>query len=129
MNRLLEGDVGSGKTVVAAIAAFVAFSNGNQAVIMAPTQILARQHYLTLSRLFEKYKLRLSLLTSEVSKNEVGRSDIFVGTHALIKRKVGFENVALVVIDEQHRFGVEQRAELIKKTRGKTFSPHVLTMT
>jgi len=125
MNRLLEGDVGSGKTVVAAIGAFAVFANGFQIIIMAPTQILATQHYQTLKKLFEKFNVRISLLTGEVKKIEIGRSDIFVGTHSLIHSKIDFQRVAFVVIDEQHRFGVEQRAHLVKKTG----TPHVLTMT
>lgn len=129
MNRLLEGDVGSGKTVVAAIAAFVAFTNGYQSVFMAPTQILAQQHYETLKSHFDKFKLRVSLITSDIKKSDLGRADIFVGTHALIHGKVPFDKVALVVIDEQHRFGVEQRAHLVKKTGKGASAPHVLTMT
>lgn len=129
MNRLLEGDVGSGKTVVAAVAAFIAFSNGYQTIFMAPTQILAQQHYKTLSKLFEKYKARINLLTSEEKMIDIGRADIFVGTHALIHKKVKFDKVALVVIDEQHRFGVEQRALLIRKSGRRSIAPHILTMT
>lgn len=125
MNRLLEGDVGSGKTVVAAVGAFASFLNGYQSLIMAPTQILADQHYQTLKKLFEKFNIRISLITSSVKKMELGRSDIFVGTHSLIHSKVDFNKVAFVVIDEQHRFGVEQRQHLVKKTG----TPHVLTMT
>ena len=131
MNRLLEGDVGSGKTVVAAIGAFAAFTNGFQTIVMAPTQILATQHYETLNRLFADYKVRISLITSDTKRVKVGRSDIFIGTHALIHKKVqfdtegGYSRVALVVIDEQHRFGVEQRQHLIKKSG----TPHILTMT
>lgn len=125
MNRLLEGDVGSGKTVVAAVGAFAAFLNGYQSLIMAPTQILANQHYQTLKSLFDKFNIRISLITSEVKKMELGRSDIFVGTHSLIHSKVDFDKVAFVVIDEQHRFGVEQRQHLVKKSG----TPHVLTMT
>lgn len=125
MNRLLEGDVGSGKTVVAAIGAFTTFLNGFQSVIMAPTQILAQQHYETFKKLFSPFKIRVSLITSSIKKVELGRSDIFIGTHALIHKKISFDKVAFVVIDEQHRFGVEQRAHLIKKSG----TPHVLTMT
>ncbi len=125
MNRLLQGDVGSGKTVVAAIGAFATFTNGYQTMIMAPTQILAEQHYKTLRKLLEPFKIRISLLTSDVKKIEIGSTDIFVGTHSLIHSKINFEKVALVVIDEQHRFGVEQRALLTKKSG----IPHVLTMT
>lgn len=129
MNRLLEGDVGSGKTVVAATGAFVAFLNGYQSVIMAPTQILAQQHFATLNELFADYKIRVGLITSEMVKKDLGRIDVFVGTHALIHKKINFDKVALVVIDEQHRFGVEQRAHLIKKLGQKYLSPHTLTMT
>lgn len=132
MNRLLEGDVGSGKTVVAAFAMFAAFASGYQSVIMAPTQILAEQHYETLKKIFSPFNIRISLLTASSKKLGVGRSDIFIGTHSLIHDKVAFENVALVIIDEQHRFGVEQRSHLIKKSSssaGRQSAPHVLTMT
>lgn len=125
MNRLLEGDVGSGKTVIAAVGAFISFLNGYQTLIMAPTQILAEQHYQTLKNLFEKFNLRISLITSSTKKIELGRSDIFVGTHSLINSKIKFDRVAFVVIDEQHRFGVAQRELLVKKSG----IPHVLTMT
>jgi ATP-dependent DNA helicase RecG len=129
MNRLLEGDVGSGKTVVATIGAFLSFLNGCQSVYMAPTQILAEQHFNTLNNLLQSFKVRISLVTSETKKIDLGRTDIFIGTHSLIRQKVDFKKVAFVVIDEQHRFGVEQRAELVRKTRGKNIAPHVLTMT
>lgn len=125
MNRLLEGDVGSGKTVIAAVGAFAAFLNGYQTLIMAPTQILAQQHYETLKKLFAPFNIRVSLTTSNVKKTELGRNDVFVGTHSLIKSKIEFDKVAFVVIDEQHRFGVEQRRHLVKRTG----TPHVLTMT
>lgn len=125
MNRLLEGDVGSGKTVVAAFGMFAAFANGYQSVIMAPTQILAAQHYDTLKNLFKNFNIRISLVTSTTKKIEVGKTDIFVGTHSLLQSKQNFDSVAFVVIDEQHRFGVEQRKQLIKKSG----VPHVLTMT
>lgn len=129
MNRLLEGDVGSGKTLVAAAACFAAFLGGYQSVIMAPTQILAIQHYKTLDKLFEKFKIRTSLVTGSTTKSDMGRCDIFIGTHALIHRKLNFDKVALVVVDEQHRFGVEQRSHLIKITKKGKIAPHVLTMT
>jgi ATP-dependent DNA helicase RecG len=129
MNRLLEGDVGSGKTVVAAITAFVSFLNEKQTVFMAPTQILAEQHFVTLKQIFDPFKLRVALITSAGIKSDPGRIDIFIGTHALIHRTIDFDNVAMVIIDEQHRFGVEQRTHLIKKSRNKTYAPHVLTMT
>lgn len=129
MNRLLEGDVGSGKTVVAATAAFLAYINGFQSIFLAPTQILAQQHYQTLVKLFEPFKARVSLVTSNKKEEGFGKADIYVGTHALIHRKINEESVALVVIDEQHRFGVEQRLHLIKKAGKRRTAPHVLTMT
>ncbi|MCX6706315.1 MAG: DEAD/DEAH box helicase, partial [Candidatus Woesebacteria bacterium] len=129
MNRLLEGDVGSGKTVVAATAAFISFLNGCQSVIMAPTQILAQQHFDTLNKLLQPFKVRISLITSSVSKSDLGRTDVFVGTHSLIRQKINMDKVSLVVIDEQHKFGVEQREHLVKKVGRKNISPHVLTMT
>lgn len=129
MNRLLEGDVGSGKTAVAAAACYFSFANGHQSVIMAPTQILAVQHYKTLTEIFKKLNVRISLLTSGISKQTLGKTDIFVGTHALLHRKLDLNDVAVVVIDEQHRFGVEQRTHLITASgRGKKI-PHILTMT
>lgn len=123
MNRLLEGDVGSGKTIVAAIAAFASFTNRYQSVFMAPTQILAQQHYQTLKKLLPK--LKISLVISNGQRLMANDSDVFVGTHALIHTKLDLKNVALVVIDEQHRFGVLQREKLIKMAN----VPHVLTMT
>jgi len=128
MNRLLEGDVGSGKTIVAAIAAYIAFLNGFQSALMAPTEILAHQHYQTLNQLLSSLGAKIALLTGS-KKLETGNSkletDVFVGTHALIHRRAHFEKLGLVIIDEQHRFGVEQRSQLIE--RGS--SPHVLSMT
>jgi len=131
MNRLLEGDVGSGKTVVAATAAFAAFVNGYQTVIMAPTQILAQQHFNTLKQLFSKVSnsVKIKLVTSATSIEQSKSFDIFVGTHALIHQKLNLDKVALVVIDEQHKFGVEQREHLIKKSGQGRIAPHILTMT
>ncbi|MCH7541547.1 ATP-dependent DNA helicase RecG [Patescibacteria group bacterium] len=123
MNRLLQGDVGSGKTVVAAIGAYIAFLNGYQSAFMVPTEILAQQHFRTLSTVLNPLGVKVSLRTSSVKK--VDPFDVLVGTHALITRDVHFKNLAFVVIDEQHRFGVEQRAKL--RLKGRT--PHVLTMT
>lgn len=128
-NRLLQGDVGSGKTVVAGIAVLASFLSGFQSVIMAPTQILAQQHYQTLVNLFAQYKLRISLITSTTKKTDLGRADLIIGTHSLIHKFADFNNVALVVIDEQHKFGVEQRTHLLKKTTHGTQIPHILTMT
>lgn len=129
MNRLLEGDVGSGKTVVAAIACFVTHTNNLQSAIMAPTQILASQHYKTLQDILSPLGAKVELLTGAhpKSKHETG-ADILVGTHALVQKNITFEKLGLVVIDEQHKFGVVQRALLAQKGKG-AFSPHVLTMT
>jgi len=129
MNRLLEGDVGSGKTVVSACAAFISFINGYQSIFMAPTQILAQQHFNTLNILLQPFKVRISLITSDIKKQDMGRCDIFVGTHSLINSKISYDNVGLVVIDEQHKFGVKQRDFLIKNSARKHEVPHVLTMT
>lgn len=124
MNRLLQGDVGSGKTVVAAAAIFVAFLNNVQSALMAPTEILAYQHFQTLNQLLTPLGVKITLLTGTSKKIE-GDFDLIVGTHALIYKRAKFKNLGLVVIDEQHRFGVEQRGKLIEQ--GGT--PHVLTMT
>lgn len=129
MNRLLEGDVGSGKTVVAGAGMFAAFANGYQSVIMAPTQILAEQHFKTISTLFDPFQARVSLITGTQKTQNVGKTDIYVGTHALIQKQVKFENVAFIVIDEQHRFGVDQRKLLTDKAEKRRKVPHVLTMT
>ncbi len=140
MNRLLEGDVGSGKTVVAAIAMYVAYKNNFTSVCMAPTQILAEQHYQTLTTLLSPVGIHLALITSDTryairdmqEKNKnVSRltshvsPDIWVGTHALLNQSI--KHVGLVVIDEQHKFGVSQRTALTQGDGGKT--PHLLTMT
>lgn len=129
MNRLLEGDVGSGKTVVAAAGSFAAFANGYQSVIMAPTQILAEQHFITINKLFEPFNARIALVTGTTKTEVIGKTDIFIGTHALIQKQIKFEKVAFVVIDEQHRFGVEQRKLLTEKSEKRRKVPHVLTMT
>jgi ATP-dependent DNA helicase RecG len=120
MNRLLQGDVGSGKTVVAAIAMLAAYLNGFKAILMAPTEILAEQHFATLSKLLD---INIGLATGSRKINT--NFDILVGTHALLNLKL--LKLGLVVIDEQHRFGVEQRAKLIQKTG--SHMPHTLTMT
>lgn len=129
MNRLLQGDVGSGKTIVAVLAAWLAVRNDYQAAILAPTEILAQQHYGKLTEMFKSSKVKVDLLTAQTSSDkkraELLADDIIIGTHALIEEKVKFRDLALVVIDEQHRFGVHQRAQLIRKG----FSPHVLVMT
>jgi ATP-dependent DNA helicase RecG len=134
MNRLLQGDVGAGKTVVALLAAIVAMENDLQVAFMAPTEILADQHYLTLRRLLDQSRFRVALLTGAVTAAKrravlaelaSGAINLVVGTHALAEQAVGFRSLGLVVIDEQHRFGVEQRATL----RAKGVHPDVLVMT
>ena len=126
MNRLLEGDVGSGKTIVAAISAYLAYLNGFQIAFMAPTGILAEQHFKTLENLLSPLGIKVGLITSNTKFSILNSQfSIFIGTHALIHKKVDFENLGLVIIDEQQRFGVEQRA--ILRERGN--APHVLTMT
>src|SRR5258708_2730746 len=120
MNRLLEGDVGSGKTIVAAIAMYGVFVSGKKSVLMSPTQILAEQHFQTLNKLFGK-KLKIGIFTA--TKKDIGDFDILVGTHALLN--IDMKNVALIVIDEQHKFGVEQKNTLVKKS----IAPHILIMT
>ncbi|HLC44198.1 MAG TPA: ATP-dependent DNA helicase RecG, partial [Patescibacteria group bacterium] len=161
MNRLLSGDVGSGKTVVAAAAAFIVAKAGKKTLLMVPTSILANQHFETFCRLFEKYDIKIGLVTSE--RQEVGRNselrtpnsellkcDILIGTQALIQPDIEIENIALTIVDEQHRFGVRQRAALQKvasteytvpstnkKTRNselgtrdsQKMTPHFLSMT
>jgi ATP-dependent DNA helicase RecG len=135
MNRLLQGDVGSGKTLVALLSMLIALDNGFQAALMAPTEILAAQHYETLKVLLQGLNIEVSLLTGSTKKKERekilpevkdGKIQILIGTHALIEDTVVFANLGLVVIDEQHRFGVAQRARLWKKN---TVPPHVLVMT
>jgi ATP-dependent DNA helicase RecG len=156
MNRLLEGDVGSGKTVVATIAMYLAFLNGFSAVLMCPTEILANQHYNTINKLLSQYEVPIHLITSSANKvlnskskipnfkqitdNKIQNKNsksvfnpleirvnpgVYIGTHALIQKNINIPNLNLVVIDEQHRFGVEQRALLSKKGN----NPHTLSMT
>lgn len=125
MNRLLEGDVGSGKTVVAALAIYNTFLNKKRSVFMAPTQILANQHYETLKKLFDGLDININLATSTSRNKDDDFADVYVGTHALLWKSIDMQEVGLVIIDEQHKFGVEQRNALI----GKVNTPHVLTMT
>ncbi|SDW53641.1 ATP-dependent DNA helicase RecG [Flavobacterium degerlachei] len=135
MNRLLQGDVGSGKTIVAFMSMLLALDNGFQACLMAPTEILANQHLIGLSELANELNINIKILTGS-SKTaarriiheelENGTLQILIGTHALLEDKVKFQNLGLAVIDEQHRFGVEQRSKLWKKN---TIPPHVLVMT
>jgi ATP-dependent DNA helicase RecG len=135
MNRLLQGDVGSGKTLVALMSMLIALDNGCQACLMAPTEILANQHYKTIVKMLHGLPIEIALLTGSTrkaartelhSKLQDGRLQILVGTHALIEQQVQFQNLGLVVIDEQHRFGVAQRARLWEKS---VVPPHILVMT
>lgn len=136
MNRLLQGDVGSGKTLVALMVMFLAMDNGYQSCLMAPTEILAQQHFQSISKFLEGMNVNIGILTgSSKAKDrkvlhaalENGEIQILIGTHALIEDKVIFKKLGLVVIDEQHRFGVAQRAKLWKKN--ELIPPHVLVMT
>lgn len=136
MNRLLQGDVGSGKTIVSLLACLLAIDNGFQACIMAPTEILAQQHYSSLSELLEPMDINVSFLSGSVKGKkrkvvleelEAGEVDILIGTHALIEDPVRFKNLGLAITDEQHRFGVKQRSKLWRKS--KEHPPHILVMT
>lgn len=136
MNRLLQGDVGSGKTMVAMLCMLIALDNGYQASLMAPTEILAQQHYQTISEHLESLSVRVGFLTGNVKGKarkavleqlESGEMHIVIGTHALLEDWVQFQNLGLAITDEQHRFGVEQRARLWNKS--KPLPPHVLVMT
>lgn len=150
MNRLLEGDVGSGKTVVAALSMYNTILNGHQAVIMAPTEILASQHYETLQKVFENYDVKIGILTRSqfhilnhkflqksksgqkqevIEKIKDGTVQVVIGTHALLTEDVKFKKLGFVVVDEQHRFGVEQRKTIRDKSGQKNITPHFLSMT
>ena len=135
MNRLLQGDVGSGKTLVALLSMLMAVDNSYQACIMAPTEILAKQHFESISQYLKEMDIEVAVLTGSTKnkdrqllhkKLEEGDIDLLIGTHALLEDKVRFSNLGLVVIDEQHRFGVAQRAKLWKKNNNP---PHILVMT
>ncbi|TSC56933.1 MAG: ATP-dependent DNA helicase RecG [Parcubacteria group bacterium Greene0714_21] len=147
MNRLLQGDVGSGKTIVATMAALGAMKAGLQVAFLSPTEILAKQHFKTVSEILQKFKVTIGLLTGSADRfvspklpNDVieisrarllkktleGDIDILIGTHALIEDKVKFENLGLLVVDEQHRFGIKQRAKLLRRS---VLIPHLLSMT
>ncbi len=135
MNRLLQGDVGSGKTIVALMSMLLAMDNGYQSCLMAPTEILANQHYNSLKEVLGDMKVNMALLTGSVRKSdrkgihealEDGSLHILVGTHAVLEHKVRFKNLGLAIIDEQHRFGVAQRSKLWKKN---DIPPHILVMT
>lgn len=136
MNRLLQGDVGSGKTIVAFACMLIAAGSGAQSALMAPTEILAQQHYKNIQQLAEPLNVKVALLTGSVRKSErkkiheqleEGSLHILVGTHALIEEQVQFNNLGLAIIDEQHRFGVAQRSRLWQKN--KNVEPHILVMT
>jgi ATP-dependent DNA helicase RecG len=135
MNRLLQGDVGSGKTIVALLSMLLAIDNGFQATMMAPTEILATQHYHAISELLSSMNLKVALLTGSVKAKkrreihqqlEDGSLHILIGTHALLEDKVKYKNLGIAIIDEQHRFGVAQRSKLWKKN---ITVPHILVMT
>lgn len=135
MNRLLQGDVGSGKTIVALMCILIALDNEFQSCMMAPTEILAQQHFASISKLLKRMNIHIQLLTGSTKQSERkkilaqlqnGEIHILIGTHALLEDSVIFKNLGFAVIDEQHRFGVAQRAKLWKKN---TISPHVLVMT
>jgi ATP-dependent DNA helicase RecG len=144
MNRLLQGDVGSGKTIVALMSMLIALDNGFQSCLMAPTEILANQHFNGLTELAKELNINIKILTGSTKtatrkiiheELENGSLHILIGTHALLEDKVKFQNLGLAVIDEQHRFGVEQRSKLWKKSTpnpandGEQIPPHVLVMT
>jgi ATP-dependent DNA helicase RecG len=130
MNRLLQGDVGSGKTVIAAFVIYSCFIKKKTAAIMAPTQILAFQHYQTLKKLLSPWKIKIELVSGgSKRKKDNYNYDLLVGTHALLHRPENFQNCGAVIIDEQHRFGVAQRSKLLRKAGGEKLSPHLLTMT
>jgi len=135
MNRLLQGDVGSGKTIVSFLIMLIAIDNGYQACLMAPTEILAQQHYISIKNLADQLGLSIALLTGSVPQSarrpilsglESGEIFILIGTHALLEEVVRFKNLGLAVVDEQHRFGVQQRASLWAKNK---IPPHILVMT
>jgi ATP-dependent DNA helicase RecG len=138
MLRLLQGDVGAGKTLVAIFAALRAIESGYQAAVMAPTEILAEQHYLNFGRWLEPLGIKISYLSSKLSQKQkrealvncqTGQAQLIVGTHALFQENVAFQRLALVIIDEQHRFGVEQRHALQQKGKTHDIEPHQLVMT
>src|SRR5690606_23389954 len=135
MNRLLQGDVGSGKTMVALLSSLMAIDNGFQVAFMAPTEILAQQHFQTLKEYLSETEIQIGILTGSsktkerrelLEKLNSGELEILVGTHALLEDSVVFQNLGLTIIDEQHKFGVAQRAKFLKKNK---LPPHILVMT
>ncbi|MDC0534665.1 ATP-dependent DNA helicase RecG, partial [Francisellaceae bacterium] len=138
LSRLIQGDVGSGKTVIAALAALPVIENGYQVILMAPTEILATQHFEKFLNWFKPLNLNVTLLLSKQSASEkkknlsditTGKASMIIGTHALFQKQVSFHKAALVIMDEQHRFGVEQRLELLKKGQFESTTPHQLILT
>jgi ATP-dependent DNA helicase RecG len=131
MNRLLEGDVGSGKTVVAAIAIFNTALNRKKSALMAPTEILARQHFSTISKLLKNKKRQINIALLTGSKKDVidEKTDLIIGTHAIIQKKANKKNLALAIVDEQHRFGVKQRQKILDFNHQDHTVPHFLSMT
>jgi len=144
MSRLLEGDVGSGKTVVACLAMLSTALNKQQSILMVPTEILAKQHFNSIGKLLKKYKIKIGLLSRSQKeanfplKNKTGKlieqeiikkSNIVIGTHSLIKENLPFKNLSLIIVDEQHRFGVNQRKKLLNWGENKNKTPHFLSMT
>lgn len=134
MNRLVQGDVGSGKTAIAMLAAFLTIKNGYQVALMVPTEVLANQHYHSFQSAFEKFGIQTVLLSGSLTKKEklqvledicLGKAQMIIGTHAVIQKTVTFQNLAMVIADEQHRFGVRQRSALSDKGN----NPHILIMT
>jgi len=129
MSRLLEGEVGSGKTLVAIMAILNVALNKRQAVLMVPTEILAEQHYATLTRLLVGYNFKISLRTGSHKTDDISQADIIIGTHALIQENIRFNNLALAIVDEQHHFGVNQRQKLLDFNSDKDRTPHFLSLT
>lgn len=129
MSRLLEGDVGSGKTLVAIMALLNVALNKKQAALMVPTEILAEQHFKSITRLLKPYDLNIELLTHSHKVKDINEADIIIGTQALIQETVKFKNLALVIVDEQHRFGVKQRQKLLDYNNDSATTPHFLSMT
>jgi ATP-dependent DNA helicase RecG len=129
MSRLLEGDVGSGKTLVAIMALLNTAKNNKTGLLMAPTEILARQHFNTLTKFLASYKLKIGLMTHSQKTENYQDLDIVIGTHALIQENVKFDKLALVIVDEQHRFGVSQRQKLLNFNQTDNLTPHFLSLT
>lgn len=129
MSRLLEGDVGSGKTLVAIMALLNVALNKKQAALMVPTEILAEQHFKSIAHLLKQYDLNIELLTHSHKVKDINEADIIIGTQALIQETVKFNNLALVIVDEQHRFGVKQRQKLLDYNNDSATTPHFLSMT